>query len=48
MSSSPPARASCRDGFQGWTAAPIPGWESGNCLGWDEIATGTAHAQPAT
>jgi 2,4-dienoyl-CoA reductase-like NADH-dependent reductase (Old Yellow Enzyme family) len=34
----------CRDGFQGWTAAPIPGWETGNCLGWDEIATGKAQA----
>ena len=33
----------CRDGFQGWTAAPIPGWESGNCVGWDEVATGKAH-----
>ena len=34
----------CRDGFQGWTAAPIPGWETGNCLGWDEIATSDAQA----
>ena len=34
----------CRDGFQGWTAAPIPGWETGNCVGWDEVATGTVHA----
>ena len=34
----------CRDGFQGWTAAPIPGWESGSCIGWDEIATGKAQA----
>ena len=33
----------CRDGFQGWTAGPIPGWETGNCLGWDEVATGAAH-----
>ncbi|HKP17154.1 MAG TPA: FAD-dependent oxidoreductase [Gaiellaceae bacterium] len=30
----------CRDGFQGWTAGPIPGWETGNCVGWDEVATG--------
>jgi 2,4-dienoyl-CoA reductase-like NADH-dependent reductase (Old Yellow Enzyme family) len=33
----------CRDGFQGWTAGPIPGWETGNCVGWDEVATGAAH-----
>ncbi len=33
----------CRDGFQGWTAWPIPGWESGNCIGWDEVVTGAAH-----
>jgi hypothetical protein len=32
----------CRDGFQGWTARPIPGWETGNCVGWDEVATGAA------
>jgi 2,4-dienoyl-CoA reductase-like NADH-dependent reductase (Old Yellow Enzyme family) len=31
-----------RDGFQGWTAGPIPGWETGNCVGWDEVATGAA------
>jgi 2,4-dienoyl-CoA reductase-like NADH-dependent reductase (Old Yellow Enzyme family) len=30
----------CRDGFQGWTAGPVPGWETGNCVGWDEVATG--------
>ena len=30
----------CKDGFQGWTAEPIPGWETGNCVGWDEVATG--------
>jgi len=30
----------CRDGFQGWTAAPIPGHETGNCVGWDEVVTG--------
>jgi thioredoxin reductase len=28
-----------RDGFQGWTAEPLPGWESGNCVTWDEVAT---------
>lgn len=30
----------CRDGFQGWTGEPLPGWETGNCVGWDEVATG--------
>jgi 2,4-dienoyl-CoA reductase-like NADH-dependent reductase (Old Yellow Enzyme family) len=30
----------CRDGFQGWTGKPIPGWESGNCVGWDDVVTG--------
>ena len=30
----------CRDGFQGWTAAPLPGWETANCAGWDEVAEG--------
>jgi 2,4-dienoyl-CoA reductase-like NADH-dependent reductase (Old Yellow Enzyme family)/thioredoxin reductase len=29
----------CRDGFQGWTAEPLPGWESGRCVGWDEVVT---------
>ena len=29
-----------RDGFQGMTAAPLPGWETGNCVAWDEVATG--------
>jgi hypothetical protein len=33
----------CRDGFQGWTGKPIPGWESGNCVGWDDVATGAVH-----
>jgi hypothetical protein len=31
-----------RDGFQGWTAEALPGWETGNCVGWDEVATGAA------
>ena len=31
-----------RDGFQGWTAAPLPGHETGNCVGWDEVVTGKA------
>ena len=29
-----------RDGWQGQTAAPLPGWETGNCVTWDEVATG--------
>jgi len=29
--------AVCVDGFQGWTAEPIAGWDSGNCIGWDEV-----------
>ena len=32
----------CVDGFQGWTAASIPGWESAYCVGWDEVVTGAA------
>jgi thioredoxin reductase len=35
----------CRDGFQGWTGESIPGWDTGNCVGWDEIATATADAK---
>ncbi|MBR0934125.1 FAD-dependent oxidoreductase [Bradyrhizobium jicamae] len=30
----------CVDGFQGWTGAALPGWESANCVGWDAIVTG--------
>jgi thioredoxin reductase len=29
-----------RDGFQGQTAQPIPGWETGNCVTWDAVALG--------
>ena len=29
-----------RDGWQGQTAQPLPGWETGNCVTWDEVATG--------
>jgi 2,4-dienoyl-CoA reductase-like NADH-dependent reductase (Old Yellow Enzyme family) len=29
-----------RDGFQGWTGAPLPGHETANVVGWDEVATG--------
>jgi len=31
-----------RDGWQGQTAAPIPGWETANCASWDEVVTGKA------
>ena len=31
----------CRDGFQGWTGAPLPGHETGRCIGWDEVASGS-------
>jgi 2,4-dienoyl-CoA reductase-like NADH-dependent reductase (Old Yellow Enzyme family)/pyruvate/2-oxoglutarate dehydrogenase complex dihydrolipoamide dehydrogenase (E3) component len=27
-----------RDGFQGQTGKPLPGWESGRCVTWDEVA----------
>jgi 2,4-dienoyl-CoA reductase-like NADH-dependent reductase (Old Yellow Enzyme family)/thioredoxin reductase len=27
-----------RDGFQGQTAEPLPGWKSGRCVTWDEVA----------
>jgi 2,4-dienoyl-CoA reductase-like NADH-dependent reductase (Old Yellow Enzyme family) len=29
-----------RDGFQGWTAAALPGVETANAIGWDDYATG--------
>ena len=32
----------CVDGFQGWTAEPLPGWETGRCVGWDDVLTGAA------
>jgi 2,4-dienoyl-CoA reductase-like NADH-dependent reductase (Old Yellow Enzyme family)/thioredoxin reductase len=28
------------DGFQGQTAGPLPGAESGNCVAWDDVALG--------
>jgi len=31
----------CKDGFQGWTGEPLPGWETGNCVAWDDVATGS-------
>jgi len=30
-----------RDGLQGWTGQPVPGWESGRTAGWDEVAEGS-------
>jgi len=27
-----------RDGFQGQTAKPVPGWQTGHCVTWDEVA----------
>ena len=35
----------CRDGYQGWTGDALPGWETGNCVGWDEVATEAARPQ---
>jgi 2,4-dienoyl-CoA reductase-like NADH-dependent reductase (Old Yellow Enzyme family) len=29
-----------RDGFQGQTGKPIPGWETGKCVSWDDVALG--------
>ncbi|MGD9535865.1 MAG: FAD-dependent oxidoreductase [Alphaproteobacteria bacterium] len=34
----------CVDGFQGWTAEPVAGWDSGNCIGWDEVVTARQRA----
>ena len=31
------------DGFQGWTAEALPGWETGHCVGWDAVLTGDAN-----
>lgn len=35
----------CRDGFQGWTGAPLPGYETARCVGWDEVATGAVEPE---
>jgi 2,4-dienoyl-CoA reductase-like NADH-dependent reductase (Old Yellow Enzyme family)/thioredoxin reductase len=32
------------DGWQGQTAAPVPGWETGNCASWDAVVSGKATA----
>lgn len=32
------------DGWQGQTASPVPGWESGNCSSWDAVVDGRATA----
>ena len=29
-----------RDGFQGQTMKPLDGWETGQCVSWDEVALG--------
>jgi 2,4-dienoyl-CoA reductase-like NADH-dependent reductase (Old Yellow Enzyme family) len=29
-----------RDGWQGQTASPLPGWETAQCASWDEVVTG--------
>jgi len=34
----------CRDGFQGWTGAALPGAGLARCVGWDEVLTGQAEA----
>ncbi len=31
------------DGFQGWTADPLPGHESGRCISWEDVVTGKEH-----
>jgi 2,4-dienoyl-CoA reductase-like NADH-dependent reductase (Old Yellow Enzyme family)/thioredoxin reductase len=28
------------DGFQGQTAGPLPGWDTGRCVAWDAVALG--------
>jgi NADPH-dependent 2,4-dienoyl-CoA reductase/sulfur reductase-like enzyme len=30
-----------RDGWQGQTASPLPGWETAQCVTWDEVVTGS-------
>ena len=30
----------CRDRFQGWTGAALPGADRARCVGWDEVVTG--------
>jgi hypothetical protein len=32
----------CRDGFQGWTGAALPGADRAHCVGWDEVVAGPA------
>lgn len=34
------------DGFQGWTAAGLPGWETGNCITWEEYVCARAASPP--
>ncbi len=40
--------STCVDGFQGWTAEPLPGWESGTWIGWDEVVTARTRAAGAS
>jgi 2,4-dienoyl-CoA reductase-like NADH-dependent reductase (Old Yellow Enzyme family) len=35
------------DGWQGQTAAPVPGWETGNCASWDAVVDAKASASGA-
>lgn len=37
---------SAYDGFQGWTTEGLPGWESGNCMTWEEVALGRSQSPP--
>ena len=34
------------DGFQGWTADGLPGWDTGNCITWEEVAIGRSESPP--
>jgi 2,4-dienoyl-CoA reductase-like NADH-dependent reductase (Old Yellow Enzyme family)/thioredoxin reductase len=36
-----------RDGWQGQTAKALPGWETGNCVTFDEVVTGAAEPSGA-
>ncbi len=33
------------DGWQGQTASSLAGWETGNCVAWDDVANGEAEPQ---
>jgi hypothetical protein len=34
-----------QDGFQGFTGSSILGWETGNCVAWTDLASGTRDAR---